>query len=477
MRASLRIGCALVVGFTWATTALGEDDEDLRERAARIHGEDIVVDGHNDIPTFILDFGFDLGMDGADPHKRGAMLHWIPVLRWFLRGVSGDELHTDTDLRRLRAGGVDAQFFSIFVDSSYVPEDPSGSGQARQRALDMIAALLDQVERHPQDLELARSAADVRRISRDGRIAALMGLEGGHAIENDLEALREFYDLGVRYMTLTWNNANDWADSCYEHPHEGLTDFGRRVVREMNQLGMMVDVSHVSDATFFETLEVTSAPVMASHSAARALVDQPRNMTDEMLRAVARSGGVVMINFQDIFVDPRKRVPWGALGYAISNLGWPDSPLSSVIDHIAHSVQVAGVDHVGLGSDFAGSIFMPEGMKDVSDFPNVTLELLKRGYSEDAIRKILGENLLRVLAEVEAEAARLTRPPSPRSSPTRRAASRRGSRPGAAARRPDPRRSSRAARTGSGHPAGRSRGSAPRGRPGGLRGSVGSGSP
>jgi membrane dipeptidase len=403
---SVGVGTALCALLTAAPIS-ASDNSDLRERAERVHRDAVVVDGHNDITSLILDYQFDLAMDGSDPDKRDATLYWIPAIRWLLPRLDATHLRTDTDVRRLRAGGIDAEFFSIFVDSSYVPRAPSEAGRAKERALAMIGALLEQVRRHPDDLELATSAAEVRRIAAAGKIAALMGLEGGHAIEDDLANLRQFHDLGIRYMTLTWNNANDWADSCYEHPHRGLTDFGRQVVREMNRLGMVVDVSHVSDDTFFDVIETTSAPVMASHSSARALADHPRNMSDPMLQAVARNGGVVMVNFQDWFVDPAKTPTWKALVFAIRHLGWPDTPLSMLIDHIDHVVAVAGIDHVGLGSDFASTFPMPEGVKDAAGFPNITAQLVMRGYSEDDIRKILGENALRVLSTVERVAQEL----------------------------------------------------------------------
>lgn len=371
----------------------------LEQESSRIHGEAIVLDGHNDATTFILDYGFDLGMDGADPAKRDATLYWIPVLRKLLPHPDGDDLRMDTDIRRLRAGGVDAQFFSIFAHPRYLP------GGAKRRALDMIAVVHEQVARHPDDLVLARSVADVRGAASQDKIAVLMGLEGGHAIEDELANIREFYDLGVRYMTLTWSNTNNWADSSNDHArHGGLTGFGEDVVREMNRLGMIVDVSHVSDETFFDVLEATSAPVMASHSSARAIADHPRNMSDAMLRAMGRNGGVVMINFSENFIDPDKTGVWPSVRHWISNLGWKDTPFEFLVDHIEHVIRVAGVDHVGLGSDFDGTLFLPEGMKDVSQFPNITIELLRRGYSEGDIRKILGENALRVFLEVESTA-------------------------------------------------------------------------
>ncbi len=398
----------VAIAILWAAPGVPSagDAPDLATRAQRLHKQAIVVDGHNDVTTFILDFGFDLGMDGAGPGKKDPTLYWFPSIRWLLPSVDAGDLRMDTDIARLRAGGVDAQFFSIFVDSRYVPSNASEAGRAKRRALDMIDAVYEQLRRHPDDLELATSAADVRRIAAAGKVATLMGLEGGHAIEDDLGNLREFADLGIRYMTLTWNNANNWADSCYEHPNGGLTDFGRTVVREMNRLGVIVDISHVSDETFLDAIEVTQAPVMASHSSSRVLANHPRNMSDEMLRTIERNGGVILVNFQDVFIDPAKTPPWGALTYALRHFGWPDTPLTVLIDHIDHIAKVAGIEHVGLGSDFAGTFLMPEGIKDVSGFPNITLELLKRGYSEGDTRKILGENILRVMSDVDQRMVR-----------------------------------------------------------------------
>ncbi len=232
-RRPLRLRARWACGVLCSSVLLGATSQANEEstagnRALLLHRQAIVVDGHNDVTTFILDYGFDLGMDGSGPEKRDPTPYWIPVIRWLLPKPSAGQLRMDTDLRRLRAGGVDAQFFSIFVDKGYVPRAPSEGGRAKRRALDMIAALNEQVRLHPADLELATSTADVRRIASQGKIAALMGLEGGHAIEDDLGNLREFYRLGIRYMTLTWSNANNWADSCYERRHGGLTDFGLR---------------------------------------------------------------------------------------------------------------------------------------------------------------------------------------------------------------------------------------------------------
>jgi len=353
---------------------------------------------------WVLDYDFDLGMDGADPQKRSIATQWL--FGDYLPDVRGDAIHNHTDLRRLREGGVDAQWLSIFAHSRYVPEDPSQKGRAKQRALDMIAAVEGQLARHADAIELAVSVEEVERIASEGRVAALLGLEGGHAIEAELDNLREFYALGIRYMTLTWSNTNAWADSSGDEVrHGGLTDFGRSVVEEMNRLGMLVDVSHVSDETFFDVIEVSRAPVMASHSSVRALADNPRNMSDAMLRAVADNGGVVMINFGGAFLDASFNPRWRAGLRWLLSWGTARPPLSLVADHIEHVVEVAGVSHVGLGSDFDGTLFMPEGLEDVAGFPNLTLELLRRGHSEPDLQRILGGNALRVMAEVEAVAA------------------------------------------------------------------------
>ena len=278
---------------------------------------------------------------------------------------------------------------------------------------------------------MAYTANDIRRIARKGKIAALMGIEGGHAIEDSLHALRLFHRLGVRYMTLTHSNTNDWADSSGDvgdasvTHHNGLTDFGRQVVREMNRVGMLADISHVSDKTFYDVIATSRAPVIASHSSARALADHPRNMTDDMLKALAKNGGVVMVNFYDGFLDSRKaalamrtRARQDELNrqfpndprrvkdemtrwLAANSLG--KTPLSVLIDHFDHIAKVAGIDHVGIGSDFDGVPLtgLPEGMEDISKLPSITVELMKRGYSDADIKKLLGENFLRVMSEAE----------------------------------------------------------------------------
>ena len=402
-----RMVCVCLVGVAalWqppVSQSMQGRDERLWKEALRIHHSAIVIDTHSDVTSRILDHGFDMGARATDGHM---------------------------DIPRMKEGGLDAEFFAIYVAAKYAKE-----GGAARRALDMMDVVYQQIERHPESLELATTAEDIRRISKQQKIAALMGIEGGHAIEDSLGALRMFYKLGGRYMTLTHTNTNNWADSSGDEPrHHGLTDFGRAVVLEMNRLGMLVDISHVSDETFKVVLETTKAPVIASHSSARALTNIPRNMTDDMLRAVARNAGVVMVNFGSSFVDGsraeaikmRDEIFKPALDelkqrYAndpdgfekaretlLSAFELPKTPLRKLIDHIDHIVQVAGVDYVGLGSDFDGVSDLPEGMEDCSQLPNITYELLKRGYREQDIRKILGENFLRVVGQAEEVARRL----------------------------------------------------------------------
>ncbi len=380
-------------------------DERLWQRALKLHRSAIIVDGHNDIPTIMVDDDYDIATPSAGKYH--------------------------TDLARMKQGGMTGEFFSIYVDGKYAKE-----GGSARRAMDLIDVVYRAAERYPNQLMMATSVADIRRAKRDGKIAALMGIEGGHAIENSLSALRDFYRLGVRYMTLTHNNTNDWADSSRDKPlHNGLTDFGKEVVREMNRLGMLVDVSHVSDKTMSDVLDVSTAPVIASHSSARALDSHPRNIPDDLLRRIAKNGGVVMVNFYTVFIDQkaydadkaraqRLKPQLDALKekfkgddkrleeeqnklYAANPI--PPTPLSVLIDHIDHIVKVAGIDHVGLGSDFDGGVTLPEGIKDISDLPNITYELLRRGYSETDVRKILGENFLRAFAQAEQIARTSTR--------------------------------------------------------------------
>jgi len=373
-------------------------DEKLWKRALEIHKKAIVVDTHNDITTPMTNDDYDLGGPPPIPYR--------------------------TSIESMKKGGLTAEFFSLYVKPHYATK-----GGAARRTLDMIDAVYRAVERHPNDLMLATTAADIRRAKKQGKIAALMGIEGGHAIENSLAALREFHRLGVRYITLTWNNTNDWADAGRgEKKHNGLTDFGKEVVREINRLGMLVDVSHVADKTMSDALDVSKAPIIASHSSARALSNVPRNIPDDLLKRIAQNGGVVQVNFYSVFVDTATVTPQSAerdkrlkAEQDALNAKYKDDPerlaeesdkleaanplpplsISKLIDHIDHIVKVAGIDHVGIGADFDGANDMPEGARDVSMLPNITYELLKRGYSEKDIRKILGENFLRVFAEAE----------------------------------------------------------------------------
>jgi membrane dipeptidase len=401
-----------------------EPDDPLDARAREIHRKALLVDGHNDIPLAILDDGFDLGADGT-------------------RG----KVRTQTDLARLRAGGVGGVFFSIYVDDRFLPRTPGAPSHAYARARALIAAVQDQVRRHGDALALATTAAEVRRARRAGKIAVLLGLEGGLPIENSLEKLRALRAVGVRYMTLTHWHSTDWADSSgdLDDPsvthHGGLTPFGREVIAEMNRLGVLVDVSHVADTTFTQALEASRAPIIASHSSMRHLADHPRNLSDDMVRALARRGGVVMINFFDGFTDPRKapvvlqaparrreltrRFPGDPARVSREMEGWwrslglPRTPLATLVDHIDHALRVAGPDHVGLGSDYDGvpPDMVPLGAEDVAGFPNVTKELLRRGHSPEVVTKVLGGNILRVMAEgerVAAEMAARPRRPAPR---------------------------------------------------------------
>jgi membrane dipeptidase len=377
-----------------------------------VHHSALVIDTHADTPQRFLDEHFDL----TDPLGTG-------------------ELNLDS----AHKGNLGAEFFSIWVDPTIY------KGQYSRRTLELIDSVKQQVVRHPKELEFVATPGGIEEAHRNHRFAVLMGIEGGHSIENSIPLLRQYYALGVRYMTLTWANSNDWADSSGDidnksipHTKEGLTEFGKDVVYEMNRLGMMVDVSHVSDATFYRTLRISRAPVIASHSGARALCDAPRNMTDEMLLAIATygggpnsKGGVVQVNFYSGFISQDWRNAQKAIEpeaeRAIQTLKdkakadgkeasqaeiekikrdfasrIPRPPLSALIDHIDHIAKVAGIDHVGIGSDFDGiNGQLPEGIDSAADLPKITEALMARGYSAEDCRKILGGNLLRVFREVE----------------------------------------------------------------------------
>ncbi len=360
-----------------------------------------VVDGHNDLPwRYRTEFSSDL--NAFDLSRRNESGH--------------------TDIPRLREGRVGAQFFAAYVPSEY-------SDGATRYALEQID-LIRRIATRYTDLQMAFSAADVWRIVESGKIATLIAVEGGHAIENSLSVLRMFYALGVRYMTLTHASNTDWADAATDEPrHGGLNELGEDVIREMNRLGMMVDISHVSAETMEDVLRVSQAPIIASHSGALAINDHPRNVPDHVLRLVAENGGVVMVNFYSGFVVPEAadlvrgvfdvmrelKAKYGDDEAALeaARHAWaqenpiPRGTVGDLVDHIDHIVRVAGIDHVGLGSDFDGITASPEGLEDVSKFPAIIDELVRRGYSEADIAKVLGANILRVMAEAEEAAKRL----------------------------------------------------------------------
>jgi membrane dipeptidase len=375
-----------------------------------VHQSAIVVDTHADTTQRLLDEGYDL----TDPLKGGYI-----------------------NFESARAGNLGAEFFSIWVDP--IPF----RGHEARRTLELIDAVYQQTAKHPQQMRLAFSPEDIIAAHREHKLAALMGVEGGHSIENSLGLLRDYYRLGVRYMTLTWSNSNGWADSSGDandpkvtHTKDGLSDFGKDVVYEMNRLGMMVDISHVSDKTFYRTIIISRAPVIASHSSARALCNAPRNMDDNMLRAVGQYGGVVMVNFYSAFLSEDYRKAEAAQQPAIDQAvaqataklkaegkpvpnelaeqiaksytaKIPRPPLSILIDHIDHIAKIAGIDHVGLGSDFDGISSTPEGMDSAADLPKITQALMARGYSAADMDKILGGNFLRVFAKVQAVSKQL----------------------------------------------------------------------
>ncbi len=348
--------------------------------ALEIHQSGMLWDGHNDLP-WTMRASADSSFDKIDISK--------PT-----------EFHTD--IPRLREGGVKAQFWSVFV-----PVSTMADGNAYITTMEQIDLVHRMCDRYPDDFQIALTADDVERIVAEGKIASLIGVEGGHSIENSLARLRDLYERGARYMTLTHSRNLDWADSCTDEPRVGgLNAFGEEVIREMNRLGMLVDISHVSPECMKKTLAVTEAPVIFSHSSARAICDHPRNVPDDVLKLTAENGGIVMVNFFSGFVLPKSMTEArrDALG-----------DLRIIVDHIDHIVGVSGIDHVGMGSDYDGIPRLPRGSEDVSTYPRLTQELLNRGYHRKEIHKILGGNMLRVLRETEAVATRLKNgdPPKP----------------------------------------------------------------
>ena len=397
-------GLSLSAGLLLAVTMAADG---ISDQAKKLHASAIVVDTHDDTTQRFLDGKFDLGPRDAN----GSI-----------------------DIPRMKAGNLDAIFFSIWIPSKIT------GPEAVKRAQGQIAAVLEQVRKHPKDLTLATTAAQIREARKRGKIAALIGVEGGHMINSDLRVLRDYAARGVRYMTLTHSGNDEWADSSTDKPaHNGLSAFGKDVVREMNRLGMMVDISHVSDKTFYDALEVSKAPLIASHSSCRAICDAARNMTDQMIKDLAAKGGVIQINYHVGFLSQEFRdaekanpeiekqiqeeinkrcgeneacqlIEGDHIVREYMNAGkLPKVDYTKIIEHIDHAVKIAGADHVGLGSDFDGAM-MPFGMEDATKLPQITEALLRKGYSESNIRKILGENTLRVMAEVERVSRELKAP-------------------------------------------------------------------
>ena len=402
------LGLLLVIGATLpmaAQTTSPANDRYLA-RARRILKQTPLIDGHNDLPWRIREDSIARGNVNAYDLRKHTLGH--------------------TDLDRLRKGMIGAQFWSV-----YIPGEWRDSGYARVQ-LEQIDLARQMIAKYPDRLALALSAADIRRDFKQGKIGSLLGVEGGHAIENSLGPLRAYYDLGARYMTLTHNVTLDWADAALDSAkHDGLTPFGDSVVREMNRLGMLVDLSHVSPATMSDALNVSQAPVIFSHSAARAIVDVPRNVPDSILRRVTANGGIVMVPFVAGFVSPAVllydqstrpvmkdlRAKYGNDTAAITREinQWraahpePGATLSQVADQIEYVRKIAGVDHVGIGGDFDGITEVVKGLEDVSTYPALFAELASRGWSDTDLRKLAGENFLRVFARAEAVAKRLGR--------------------------------------------------------------------
>jgi membrane dipeptidase len=369
----------------------------VSEFASEMHKSIFLFDGHNDLPWAFRERG-------------------MPSFEKLNIAVPRPELHTD--IERLRSGGVKAQFWSV-----YVPVSSRLSGESLQQTLEQIDFVHAMVNRYPETFAFCGSTADIRQANDDGKIASLIGVEGGHSIENSLSVLQKLYDLGARYMTLTHSATLDWADaSTDESKHGGLTAFGEEVVRKMNAMGMLVDLSHVADETMRDALRVSTAPVIFSHSSARAICDHPRNVPDDVLPLVKENEGVIMVNFYSGFVVPAAGLRYRTLQVAIKEWkdkgddetaitektsAWekshpmPRGSIHDVVDHIDHLVKLAGVDCVGVGSDFDGIKFVPEQLEDVSMYPRISQELINRGYSEASIRKIMGENLLRVFRAAE----------------------------------------------------------------------------
>jgi len=398
MRAARLFAVAILAALLLSIPTSISFGDDIAERARKLHFSSIVLDTHDDTTQRFFSKKFDLGKRNPDGH---------------------------IDIPRMKEGGMNAIFFSIWIDGRTM------GPPAIQKALDQIDAVHENVRKNSKDMMFARTAADVRKAHAEGKIAALIGVEGGHMIGNDIRMVRVFSDLGVRYMTLSHFYNDEWADSSTDKPaHNGLTDYGKEIVREMNRQGVMVDISHVSDKTFYDALEVSKAPLIASHSSCPAICNHPRDMTDEMIKALAAKGGVIQINYEKSFIDEAYRqasekVSGGVVAMfdqlkkqcgddeecfgkkmnemekqATAEGKLPHVSWEKIVDHIDHVVKLVGADHVGLGSDFDGAT-MPEGMDDCTQLPKITEALMRKGYSDDDIRKILGGNLLRVMEQAE----------------------------------------------------------------------------
>jgi membrane dipeptidase len=400
MRRILSLVCVAACSIAGGLLVRGSAADAIVDRAHKLHFSSIVLDTHDDTTQRLFSKDYDLGKRNPDGH---------------------------VDVPRMREGGMNAIFFSIWIDGRVM------GPPAVQKALDQIDAVHENVKRLAKDMMFARTAGEVRRAHEQGKIAALIWVEGGHMIGNDIRMVRVFGDLGVRYMTLTHFYNDEWADSSTDKPaHNGLTDYGKQIVREMNRQGIMVDISHVSDKTFYDALEVSKAPLIASHSSCRALCDHVRDMSDEMIKALAAKGGVIQINYEKSFVDQDYKNAYdkatagagvvGTINQVLKDCGddqecvaraeialerkmteegkLPHVSWERIVDHIDHAVKLVGAEHVGLGSDFDGAT-MPDGMEDCSKLPKITEALLRKGYSDGDIRKILGENTLRVMEQVE----------------------------------------------------------------------------
>jgi membrane dipeptidase len=393
---------ALSCVSSFAQTMPKDADLKLWERALKIHKKAIIIDGHNDITGPMVDADFNLGDSSVGKLQPG-----------------GDPMHTD--IARWKKGGMTGEFMSIYVGG-----DTWKAGRAMVRAMELIDATNREAERH-EELITCTTAEEIRKAKKQNKICLLMGIEGGYAIENSLYALRNFYRLGVRYMTLTHNVAHDWADAHRDIKHNGLTDFGKEVVREMNRLGILVDISHVSEKVMTDVLDITKAPVIASHSGARGVNNHTRNVPDAVLRRLPENGGVIMVVFYPSFLDERTnreenersarlkpqidaireqyKNDRDTMNRAIADLEAKNpiyiADYKRIVDHIDYIKRVAGIDHVGLGSDFDGVPFLPTPMQGVEDLVLVTYEMLRRGYTEEEVRKVLGENFLRAFEQAE----------------------------------------------------------------------------